>query len=203
MVILLVGPDKRRFCIHKGRLTKDSGWFKACIDGAFKEAGSKDIDLQTEETWVLELYENWLYQQCIFVNPAHDRLTVLVHSYCFADRYLSPRLQNAIADQIFHDSRDSTVVLTNPAAVRHVWNNTSETSPLRRLLVDSIAHLVPSGSSPSKEDLHQYPHEFLAEAWYCHAVRCGQPSLETESDYHVPLPDSLHGKAKLVKAQKK
>ena len=198
---------KRVFTIHKGTLINDSTWFKNLIDGSFKEAGSNDIDLEVEEACVLELYENWVYQHTIYVDPAQDRLTLLVKSYCFADRYLSHELQNAIADQIFRDAHDSKVVLTNPTAVHYVWNNTTETSPLRRLLVDSIVHLVPSGSSPSKEDLHQYPLEFLAEAWHRNALQRGQNSLVTEGDYHIPLPKSSpalqQSRGKPTRAQKK
>jgi hypothetical protein len=65
IVNLFVGPERKRYAIHKNLLTKESDYFDKALNGAFKEAEDQSIDLPEESPATVDLLVGWLYQDKI------------------------------------------------------------------------------------------------------------------------------------------
>ena len=60
MVIVLVGPQKYRFDLHKGLISSRSGFFKAAFMGKFKEADGI-LTLPEQDSATFRYFVYWLY----------------------------------------------------------------------------------------------------------------------------------------------
>lgn len=58
---VLVGPEKKEFCIHKNLLVAASPFFKEALDGPFAEATSQQVSLPEHDPEIFELFSDWLY----------------------------------------------------------------------------------------------------------------------------------------------
>jgi BTB/POZ domain len=61
-VIIYVGPERKRYLIHKDLLTKQSEFFDKALNGKFKEAKENSIYLGEESPDAFDLLVGWLYQ---------------------------------------------------------------------------------------------------------------------------------------------
>lgn len=61
-VIIYVGPERKRYLIHKDLLTKQSEFFDKALNGKFKEAEENSIYLEEESPAAFDLLVGWLYQ---------------------------------------------------------------------------------------------------------------------------------------------
>lgn len=64
MVVVLVGPGKQRFEIHKGLICSRSDFFKAALTGNFKEADGT-IALPDHDPATFKYFVYWLYTGCL------------------------------------------------------------------------------------------------------------------------------------------
>lgn len=85
MVVVLVGPIKRRFEVHKGLVCSRSDFFKAAFMGTFQEADGT-ITLPEQEPATFEYFVYWLYTDSLkghhsnSINPTLKDLTDNVRS---------------------------------------------------------------------------------------------------------------------------
>jgi hypothetical protein len=61
-VIICVGPERKRYLIHKDLLTKQSEFFNKVLNGNFKEAEENLIYLEEESPAAFDLLVGWLYE---------------------------------------------------------------------------------------------------------------------------------------------
>lgn len=87
MVIVLVGPKKQRFEIHKGLVCSRSDFFKAAFTGAFKEANDGTLTLPEHDPATFKYFVSWLYTGSLrgfynseSINPTLKELTKNVRS---------------------------------------------------------------------------------------------------------------------------
>lgn len=64
-VIIFVGPERKRYLIHKTLLTNQSEYFDKALNGPFKEADEQSIYLEEETPAAFDLLVGWLYQNSI------------------------------------------------------------------------------------------------------------------------------------------
>jgi hypothetical protein len=64
-VVIYVGPERKRYLIHKDLLTKQSEFFDRALNGKFKEAEENSIYLVEESPVAFDLLVGWLYQDRI------------------------------------------------------------------------------------------------------------------------------------------
>ena len=64
-VIIFVGPERKRYLIHKTLLTNQSEYFDKALNGSFKEADEQSIYLEEETPAAFDLLVGWLYQNSI------------------------------------------------------------------------------------------------------------------------------------------
>lgn len=60
LVVVLVGPESQRFDLHKGLICARSDFFRAALNGHFKEAEGK-IELPEQDPETFKYFVNWLY----------------------------------------------------------------------------------------------------------------------------------------------
>ncbi len=61
MVTVKVGPEGIPFYFHRGFLCHYSAYFKAVLQGPFREADEGVIDLPDEDVKIIELFARWIY----------------------------------------------------------------------------------------------------------------------------------------------
>lgn len=61
MVQILVGPDEKRFDVHKELLCSVSDFFSAALNGGFKEAATGVVKLPEQDTETFQYFVHWLY----------------------------------------------------------------------------------------------------------------------------------------------
>ena len=64
-VLISVGPERRRYLIHKALLTKQSEYFDRAFNGSFKEANKQTIYFEEESPATFDLLVGWLYENHI------------------------------------------------------------------------------------------------------------------------------------------
>jgi hypothetical protein len=64
-VVISVGPEHKRYLIHKALLTKQSEYFDRAFNGSFKEANEQAIHFEEESPAAFDLLVGWLYQNHI------------------------------------------------------------------------------------------------------------------------------------------
>jgi len=61
-VNLYVGPEKKKFVVHKHLLTAQSKYFNGAFNRNFKEASEGSIFLEEDDPEVVDLLVVWLYR---------------------------------------------------------------------------------------------------------------------------------------------
>lgn len=61
IVLVKVGPEEQKFTIHKGLLCAVSTYFKAALEGGFKEAEEQMINMPEDDVEVFEHFQLWVY----------------------------------------------------------------------------------------------------------------------------------------------
>jgi len=72
VVTVLVGPDEKRYTVHKSLLTAQSEYFDRALNGKFKEADEQTIRLTEESPDAFDLLIGWLYQGQLPVAGFHS-----------------------------------------------------------------------------------------------------------------------------------
>lgn len=202
------GTKKQTFHVHRDLISFYSGYFKAALKGGFAEAASGVIKLETEEPAVFEGFVKWLYTH----KPRTDKIThadnmqyymQIVKLWIFADRRGVPLLMNEMID-LFHQSVVE-IWITPGNTIREVYDNTTENSTLRRLLVDVYTNLAGDKHVPfMTHNSGVYTAEF-----YCDLVKSlitgdsRRPLLSAVQFRKVEMCPSFHVHEEGVKCTKK
>ena len=154
-----VGALHYPFCLLRDQLCNESSWFKALLDGGFREAGSEVVHIN-EDIAVIKVFQEWLEHKTIsFDRTSSADQALLVKSYCFADKYLALSFLNALMDDIFHEVYLHFGPVYDPETIAYAWDNLPSSSLLRRLILDYIDIEVFRGSLNCDE----YPAEFWSD----------------------------------------
>ncbi|MCJ1379093.1 hypothetical protein MMC17_002193 [Xylographa soralifera] len=140
IVTVIVGEEKRVFKIHKNLLCSASSYFKAALDGKFKEAEEQKIKLLEEKPDILESFQLWLCTKSI-IDEGESVTTfdfdLLIGIYVFAESRLVMALQNLAIDMIIRKAGKEKIV---PRQSK-IYLDTMAGSHLRRLVVDMAARI--------------------------------------------------------------
>ena len=133
----MVGPSQEVFEIHRGILCNLSAYFRAAIDGKFKEAQDGRIILPVNDPEIFERFQLWAYRGTLLLQGQEIKnlnSTILTELYIFAEARDVPTLQNAAVDALIQWEVSVKKIPTN--ALSRIYANTRVTSPIRRLVVD-------------------------------------------------------------------
>ena len=141
IVQIRVGPDKQLFSMHKKLVCDTSGFFRAALCGNFQESETQAIEMPEDDPEVFCYFQYWAYTGVIehkprghFETPWHTVFGV----YIFGEARCIPRLQNSAIDVLI--SKHEVSPRAPIDHYRHVYENTSDKSPVRKFLAEWAAY---------------------------------------------------------------
>ncbi|KAF2722103.1 hypothetical protein K431DRAFT_338352 [Polychaeton citri CBS 116435] len=142
MVDLYVGTENTHWILHEKLLCHRSRFFR---DIFYNKKGSKNsvYGLPDEDDEPFRLFVGWLYSAHVPPPQEEKDLSKLFDLYLMAEKWEIKQLINDVLEQVrqwYHDT-DSWPGLRR---VQYVYSNTEQDSPLRQLLVSSIARMLAS-----------------------------------------------------------
>ncbi|CAG9989478.1 unnamed protein product [Clonostachys byssicola] len=169
---VIVGAKKHvPFTIHENVICASSQFFKKAMSGEWSEAKSRSVRLADEDPDVFHIYTQWLYHDTFPVRvdkpgvEGNAEYLLLAKAYVLGDMLQDGNFKDAILDAMVEKtesklSNDTTLFPVGPV-IRHIYDNTMESSEARRLLVDLYTEHGRGDwlrKRASREDL---PKEFL------------------------------------------
>ena len=126
-------------------LTFYSGYFAKALNERYVEGQENNVKLASEDPKLFRFFQHWthtrqFYDSTLLPGTLFD-LGTLAKLWAFGAYYEAPMFQNAVMDVIIGKMRDSRAFFET-ATIEHVFDNTQEDSPLRRLLVQTLSELL-------------------------------------------------------------
>ena len=143
IVQIVVGPEAKVFNLYKQILCDASSYFNAALKGDFKEAHEQNINMPDEDVDTFTCFQIWLYSKELpLTDISGEELDEVdfVDLYIFGEARDIPEFQNAVMDALITKDATSTAVTTG--AIRRIYEHTSKTSPLRKLILDFVLHYL-------------------------------------------------------------
>ena len=156
MVAIFVGEDKILFNLPKNILCKHSMFFQKALDGQFKEALDRRMDLPEDDPTAFAYLIQWFYQGKVDV--LHDCLTlrdknrdlpiereacrILFRLHHLSDKLLiKPPLHKGVLMELrvaFEQLQSKGLPVITPDLVIDVYQNTIERAALRKLVAQEV-----------------------------------------------------------------
>lgn len=187
-----VGKDAKDFGLHKGLLCNSSQYFRAAFEGSFKEAEEQVLLLPEDDVEVFQLFQFWLYYRKLLdtgESVADLSRSLLIGLYLFAETRCISQLQDLTIDALIRKIDVGKKIPTG--AIPRIYENTTETSPLRRFIVDISARIgdLRDGIWFNRETEIRYSETFLIDlvrALYDEKLkRSPQDFSKFRCNYHV------------------
>lgn len=198
-VIVKVGVEKRPFTVHKGILCKAAPYFRAALEGGFKEAQNHELELSEDDPAVFKHFLLWSYTGEILspdAELADISYRTLVDLHILGEMRGVPTLRNKVIDILIDKQAQKNVIATSQ--VQHVYDNTSPGCPLRRFFVDKVAYraLVSREDVFAEKFLGCYCTDYLIDlVCTLNAIKGGRIAStknlkRSRSDYHVDISET-------------
>ena len=142
IVTLNVGPDKRTFHVHQELLFKYSSVFKAAFSGECRESSERCMALPEDDPEAVERFMQWFYFKSLDLTKGvclktwNERHWQLARLNTLADKFDIGLLKNSIVDELFAGSKELDSWVPGPPVIGYIYENTTETSSLRKLIVE-------------------------------------------------------------------
>lgn len=202
------GTNKQTFHVHRDLLSFYSDYFRAALNGSFAEARTGTIELETEEPAVLEGFVKWLYTQKFLQDKITEENNVeffesVVKLWIFADRRGIPLLMNEMIDCLQQSIVEAWIL--PKLTITEIYNNTTEESGLRRMIVDTYASLAGDEQATGMMyDSDVYMQNFLIDlVKSLIAEDSRKPPLTQEQYEKVEMCPSFHVHEEGVQCKKK
>ncbi|KAK5710624.1 hypothetical protein LTR17_018799 [Elasticomyces elasticus] len=161
-VTVVVGPERECFIVHKHLICRSSAFFKAATSLEWQNNNKKSIELPDDDpkifgAYLLSLYTTTITPQAKEAADLWDELAML---YVLADKLRDLKTANLILEQIMTISDQHKRIAGNKTITK-IYANTTDGSPLRRLVVDYQLH-EPTVMPPSSA-LHDLPKHYLQD----------------------------------------
>ena len=144
MVLLIVGREETEILVHENVLFKASSVFKTAFTSRFKEGSERSIHLPDDSATLMDMLVQSLYVPESRLNGIHVT-TAIFRLYVLADKYDIVTVKNEICKQVLsslvYQRRLSVrgkryTTHARISAVKLVYEGTTSTARMRRLLVD-------------------------------------------------------------------
>ena len=187
IVTLNVGPDRRTFHVHQELLFKSSPVFKAAFSGVYQESSERCMALLDEDPETVERLLQWLYSKsfgltkAVSLETSNERYWQLARLNTLADKFDVGLLKNSIIDKLFASNTKHTLWPPQPPVVAYIYENTTEQSSLRVLMVGWYVWHIDQGwytFSDTPATLAGIP-MFAAELAIAMSRKVEDPSLES------------------------
>lgn len=166
-IAVLVGLEEKKFVIHTSALTARSGFFRAAIEGDFKEAKERAVCLPEVELEAWSTYVHWIYSgQVVTLDQdqiktdqnGRTRREKLIELYFLADILDDKALRNQIIDEYI-----AVVAWTHfwsAGNIPHLLQNVPESSKFAQLILHYALRSPQSTIGWLKENYDQLPKSF-------------------------------------------
>ena len=147
-----------------------------------------------------------LYEQEKYCSDIKEHYNLLARLYVFGDKYMIPRLQNVVINQVILTFSQCALVFC-PDTVAYIYSSTMENSPIRRLAVDLVGRTFHDVSRLFRvmcERQTPYNQEFVEEVMFSDFNAWGRPTSARrdigvrshwtgldQCDYHVDEPEPI------------
>lgn len=165
------GEKQKEFAVHEALITERSRFFRNAIQGNWKEAEERIVNLTEDHPDVFELYLQALYAGHVELPDGHATDTfynMLGGVFVLAERIRDVKTKNLIVEEIKAkaDIREHFAAYLQMAAV--IYNGTPGPCGIRRLLVDLVArsndyHAAQEGIEKFTAKLEGVPKQFLMD----------------------------------------
>lgn len=148
----MVGPERKPFTVHELIICASSPLFKSAMSGPWKESKEHVVNLPEDDPNIFALYSHWLYYAKIPVRiegateakpgqRLNEEYRELIRAYILGDKLLDIKFQNSVIDAIVETSstihpQDGRAYYPNIPEINIAYENTTESSKIRSLLVD-------------------------------------------------------------------
>ncbi|OCL01710.1 hypothetical protein AOQ84DRAFT_328568 [Glonium stellatum] len=142
MVDIYVGLDNTHWILHEKLLCHHSAFFrKIFYDSSRSESSSKSFGLPDEEDASFRAFVGWLYSSSLPVPRQEADLGVLFDLYLMGEKWHIEELVREVLRVVreWYKYSDSYPGLRR---VQYIYANTEEGSPMRGMLVHSVARLL-------------------------------------------------------------
>ncbi|KAL8952748.1 MAG: hypothetical protein Q9222_001359 [Ikaeria aurantiellina] len=196
VVTVLVGPKdaSHTYVTHAEMLAHHSPFFKIAMTGNWLEAKTGVIELPEDDWRVYEVFQNWLYQEILYVDVDAEIPGFLLKLWVFGDKVQVAAFQNTVIE-VLRLQRTNPNRLFNQKDVRYAFDHTDDGSPLRQLILDMFIYEGPLEGSITTWLAEDYPEAFIAgvaEGYFAAFPRPKttskekRPYLFNSVHYHVP-----------------
>ena len=147
---MIVGPEKKRYEVHKSFLTTQSQLIKGKLGAKTKQLVLDEVKPRTFDCFLAYLYSRNICRD----GQKYDSIDwdLLVDLYLVAEYLNVPGLQNQVIDAL-STKVDACKDGLLPSRLLHtVFNNTTSASPIRRLAVDTYIWNLRVGDDEGKPD---------------------------------------------------
>ena len=138
-VTLVVGTLKLQYTLHKGLLCFYSDFFRAALNGSFKEAKDRRIEFPEVDI----AFQVWLYTQNLPKNEVvstkfYPEWPLLIKLWIFGDGHQIPLLQNSVMDAIIDKvEKDNHIPIKE---LNLAYSDTLPGSPLHKAFTDIMVY---------------------------------------------------------------
>lgn len=160
-----MGSDKREqsFTIHEDVLISTSKFFRAACSKVCQEGKEKIVHLPGVKPNVFQVYAVWVYSGKMAINkdgsPDNKPQTMLVLDIWILGDVLDDDLFRNQAMKLCIEKFAAWNMLPSVKEVKHVWESTTPSSQLRKMLVDIM--VARSKRADFAEFVNHYPRDFV------------------------------------------
>lgn len=139
MVDIYIGPENTHWTLHEKLLCYHSPYFRKIFYS--KTSSTKSYGLPDEEDATFKTFVGWLYATSLPVPREEADLGVLFDLYLLAEKLQIPALVQDVL-QVVREWYKFSDTYPGLRRVQYVYANTEEGSPMRHMLVHSVARLM-------------------------------------------------------------
>ncbi|KAI4616874.1 hypothetical protein J4E83_006456 [Alternaria metachromatica] len=177
IVTIFVGPEKKRYNLHKDIICHHSEYFRVAYNGRWKEA-DEGVTLEDVEVPVFNVFVHWLYTQQVpektldlgkianvdgkRANYSHD--DILLKACAFGNRFLATDFERVSHNHfVDHSARFACGVAYKD--IIFAYENLPDDSLLLKMLVEVQSRLWDASGDDEKEEQMRIslPKEFLIQ----------------------------------------
>jgi hypothetical protein len=174
VIDICVGAEPKQvdFSVHENLIRSSSRFFDAALNHDWKETQERIIRLPDCNVHAFRIYVQWLYTNQLFTKLQFNQTSAkdgqrewanLVKAYLLGDYLQDIKFKDTIMDAMVdwgHEA-DRECINAPPHSSVEIYQQTSNTSPLRKLVVDFTTWSIMDSSHVSMSDF-QFPSDFLA-----------------------------------------
>lgn len=148
--IIKVGSPPHDYHVHKSFLCDVSPFFRAALQGQFKESVDGVVSLLEENPDAFDRFLGWLYRREYdirrLVNETSDEdyYSMIIKDYVFADKLQVGAYQKRIIDRVVCDYQNRSISPMHLQSVLELYAKTQEASSLRKLALAMYQWARPS-----------------------------------------------------------